>query len=102
MCTLVQTRLRGWDEIAMRWEIEFLMRRIGLQDCPYCGEGEIHTSQPKTWRDEVCCFFFLQVVRCHSCMRRHYRPLFFPAAPTPVTNKAAEIATNDEQHRRSA
>jgi hypothetical protein len=78
------------------------MRRIGLQSCPYCGEEEIYASQPKTWRDELCCFFFLQVVRCHSCMRRHYRPLFFPPVPTAVAKKPAKIVANDERRDRSA
>jgi hypothetical protein len=59
------------------------MRRIGLRKCPYCGGADIYASQPKTWRDEVCCFFFLQVVRCHSCMHRYYRPLFLPPVPVP-------------------
>lgn len=58
------------------------MRRIGLNNCPYCGKtGELYSSRPKTWRDELCLFFFLQVVRCHSCMRRHYRPLFLRLVP---------------------
>jgi hypothetical protein len=78
------------------------MRRIGLQDCPYCGEDEIYASQPKTWRDEACCFFFLQVVRCHSCMRRHYRPLFFPPVPLPAAKKLAQMPAHDEQRKRSA
>ena len=78
------------------------MRRIGLQNCPYCGSGEIYTSQPKTWRDEVCCFFFVQVVRCHSCMRRHYRPLFLPPVPTPAAKKPIQIVANEEQRERSA
>ena len=42
------------------------MRRIGLNSCPYCGKDEIYASRPKTWRDEVCCFFFLQVPFLHA------------------------------------
>jgi len=78
------------------------MRRIGWHNCPHCGNAEIYVSQPKTWRDEVCCFFFLQVVRCHSCMHRHYRPLFLPPVPTPDGKKPSHIAANDEQRQRSA
>ena len=78
------------------------MRRIGLQSCPYCGEDDIYASRPRNWHDEVCCFFFLQVVRCHSCMRRHYRPLFLPPVPTPATKKPIQTAANDEQRKRSA
>jgi hypothetical protein len=78
------------------------MRRIGLQSCPYCGKDDIYASRPKTWHDEVCCFFFLQVVRCHSCMRRHYRPLFLPPVPTLAARKPIQTAANNEQRERSA
>jgi hypothetical protein len=78
------------------------MRRIGLKDCPYCGEAEIYASQVKSWRDEVCCFFFLQVVRCHACLLRHYRPLFLPPVPISATKKPIQTAANDEQRERSA
>jgi hypothetical protein len=80
------------------------MRRIGLRNCPYCGRADIYTSQPKTWRDEVCCFFFLQVVRCHSCMHRYYRPLFLPPVPVPTqaARKPAETTANEQHRERSA
>ena len=78
------------------------MRKIGLRNCPYCGKDEIYTSQPKTWRDEVCCFFFVQVVRCHSCMRRHYRPLFLPPAPTLAAKTPIQIVVVEEEQKRSA
>jgi len=77
------------------------MRRIGLQSCPYCGKDEIYASRRRTWRDGLCCFFFLQVVRCHSCMRRHYRPLFLPLVPTPAVTKPIPTARDDEQRERS-
>jgi hypothetical protein len=55
---------------------------------------ELYLSRPQTWRDEVCFFFFLQVVRCHSCIHRHYRPLFLRPVPmwreTKVDNTATE------------
>jgi hypothetical protein len=57
------------------------MRRIGLRKCPYCGEDEIYLSRWKTWREALCSFFLLRVVRCHSCMRRHYRPFFLSPVP---------------------
>jgi hypothetical protein len=78
------------------------MRRIGLRNCPYCGNAEVYTSQPKTWRDEVCRFFFLQVVRCHACMCRHYRPLFLPPVPTTAATKPIQGVTNEERPERSA
>ena len=78
------------------------MRRIGLLNCPYCGDGEIYLSQPKNWRDEVCCFFFLQVVRCHSCMRRHYRPLFLAPVPVRPEEKRVNIHANNEERKPSS
>jgi hypothetical protein len=78
------------------------MRRVGLMNkCPYCGKaGELYTSRPKTWRDEVCLFFFLQVVRCRSCMRRHYRPLSLPPVPIWSERKSAEICANNDELKR--
>jgi hypothetical protein len=83
------------------------VRRIGLMSCPYCGGGkELYLSRPQTWRDEVCFFFFLQVVRCHSCMRRHYRPLFLPPVPvrreTKIETKIVDNIANEEERRRQA
>jgi hypothetical protein len=78
------------------------MRRIGWNDCPYCGRDEIFTSRPATWRDEFCGFFFLQVVRCHSCMRRHYRPLFLPPVPTWSAESPMQSVPGDEQREGSA
>ena len=71
----------------------FVMRRIGLLNkCPHGGKAEeLYTSRPQTWYDEVCLFFFLQVVRRHSCMRRHYRPLFLP--PVAVGSKEKPVNT---------
>jgi hypothetical protein len=93
-------RLHGRSNtIDLRFRI---MRRIGLHNCPYCGKDEIYVSPPKTWRDEVCCFFFLQVVICHSCMRRHYRPLFLPPVPIASVRRPIQTTDNDEQRERSA
>jgi hypothetical protein len=78
------------------------MRRIGLQNCPYCGGDEIYASEPNTWGDELCCFFFLQVVRCHFCMHRHYRPFFLSPVPTWSMKKTVQTVTDDEQRKRSA
>lgn len=79
------------------------MRRIGLRGCPYCGKVEIYGSRPRSWHDEVCRWFFLEVVRCHACMRRHYRPLFLPPVTTPARKKRIQTtAIIDEQQERSA
>ena len=78
------------------------MRRIGLQNCPYCGETEkIYASQPESLRDELCCFFFLQVVRCNFCMRRHYRPLFLPPVPVCSEKKPIQSVTVEEERKQS-
>ena len=78
--------------------------RIGLSNnCPYCGKAEeLYTSRPKTWLDKVCQFFFFQLVRCHSCMRRHYRPLFLPPVPIWSEKKRVETIGNEEKQQRQA
>jgi hypothetical protein len=76
----------------------------GSNRCPYCGDaGALYLSQPKTWHDEVCSFFFLQAVRCHSCMRRHYRPLFLSPVPVKPQKKTVRTHTDENEKReRSA
>jgi hypothetical protein len=78
------------------------VRRVGLKNCPYCGKAEeLYSSRPQTWRDELCLFFFFQVVRCHSCMRRHYRPLFMQPVPVWPEAKAKPVkAVGEEEKRR--
>jgi hypothetical protein len=79
------------------------MRKIGLNKCPYFGKAEeLYSSRPTSWHDEVCLFFFLQVVRCHSCMRRHYRPLFLPPVPIWSEKKPVETIGNEEKQERRA
>jgi hypothetical protein len=78
------------------------MRRIGLRTCLYCGRAEVFTSLPQARRDTACCFFFLQVVRCHCCTRSYYRSLFLPPVSTLVGKKLVQNTTNDEQRGRSA
>jgi hypothetical protein len=79
------------------------MCRIGLLDkCPYCDErGKLYTSRPESWHDEVCLFFFLQIVMCHSCMRRH-RPLFLRPVPLAPEKKPEHPRVNDKKPNRSA
>jgi hypothetical protein len=78
------------------------MRRIGLQNCPYCGrDDEIYTSHPNSVWDELCCFFFLQVVRCHSCMRRYYRPLVLRPVPIAPAKKPIQAVANNEQRKQA-
>jgi hypothetical protein len=81
-----------------------VMRRIGFNDCPYCGNSEVYRSHPKTWAGRACVLFLLEFVRCHRCMRHHYRPLFFPAPEyvTPSAKRPVQTRTDDEKRERSA
>ena len=56
------------------------MHRIGLTSCPYCGSSEIYASDPRTLWQRIPIVFLLRLVRCHACMRRHYRPIIYPTA----------------------
>jgi hypothetical protein len=77
------------------------MLRIGWRTCPHCGRGDIYSSRPQTWSDKACYLFFLQVVRCHSCMDRFFRPLFLPslAVPANQAKKPSQAITSDEQRK---
>ena len=59
------------------------MRRIGLKNCPYCSSSKVYISAPKTLWEKLPALFLLRLVRCHSCMRRHFRPLLAPLAKHP-------------------
>jgi hypothetical protein len=80
------------------------MRRLGVKDCPYCGSSEVYSSQPKTLADSACIFLLVRLVRCHNCMHRHYRPVFFPAAKyvTRLAKKPVQIRTDVDKRKRSA
>lgn len=78
------------------------MRRIGLTGCPYCGRAdELYSSRSQSWRDGWCVALCLRVVRCHSCMRRHYRPAFLPVPPWSQP-KPVEAVVNEEKQQRPA
>lgn len=55
------------------------MRRIGVENCPYCGGLEVYISSPKTLWERIPTFLLLRFMRCHNCKRRHLRPSFLPA-----------------------
>jgi hypothetical protein len=82
------------------------MLRIGWKGCPWCGDHEVYRSriEPQTWLDRACVLFLLQLVRCHECESRHYRPLLFPAPeyPRPIRQKCAQTHAHDEKRKRSA
>jgi hypothetical protein len=79
-----------------------VMRKIGFNRCPYCAETEVYASRPKNWLDEMCGVFFLQVARCHACMRRHYRPLLLASAAASPVKKPIQNTSNEERRDRSA
>jgi len=83
------------------------MRRIGLQNCPYCGSNNVYASTPKTSWERVPAVFLLQLVRCHHCMRRHFRPFLLPAAKYPAAyklpNRRVEaVSANQTEERLGA
>jgi hypothetical protein len=80
------------------------VRRIGLSNnCPYCGKAnELYTSRPKTWLDKVCPLFCLQLVRCRSCMRRHYHPLFLSPVPKWSEKRPIQTFSSEETRKRQA
>jgi hypothetical protein len=80
------------------------MRRIGLKNCPYCGASEVYVSAPKTFWERVPAVFLLGLVRCHRCMRRHYRPMLLPTAGTPATSlrKPPDAVSAKKQTKRPA
>jgi len=66
------------------------MLKIRLDDsCPYCGNLAVYRSQPETWLARVCLLLPLELVRCHGCMRQHYRPLLSPAPECPSRSTEA-------------
>ena len=81
-----------------------VVRRIGLSNNgPYCGKAEeLYTSRAKTWLDKVCQFFFLHLVRCHSCMRRHYHLTFLSPIPKWSAKRPIQIFSNEEKRKRQA
>lgn len=63
------------------------MRRISFKNCPYCGCSKIYTSSTTTPWQTLASLFMLRIVRCHVCMRRHYRPAFLPVATKNVARE---------------
>lgn len=74
------------------------------RSCPYCHDSShVYLSRVQTLRDALAFVIMLRPVRCHSCLRRFYRPFFLdiPTAPPPTRIKTTE-PTEDENDRRSA
>ena len=80
------------------------MRRIGLQECPYCSSLEVYESRATTWLRRASELVLLRTVRCHGCMRRHYRPVWVTTlkSPTPAVKKDAHAVANEDKQERLA
>lgn len=83
---------------------DVVMRRIGLQECPYCSSHEVYESQGTTCRGRASGLLLLRVVRCHGCMRRHYGPIWVPALeyPTLSVKKQAQAVAHEDKQKCSA
>jgi len=57
------------------------MHRVAVSGCPYCGSSDIRFSRPRNRWEEVANLLLLRPGRCHSCLRRCYRPAFIPRLP---------------------
>lgn len=82
-----------------------ILRKISLKSCPYCLSSQVYFSQPKTWWEKLLFIFLLQLVRCHNCMRRHYRPIMVATRKHPaaeVERKGPQIIPAEERQDRLA
>jgi hypothetical protein len=83
-----------------------ILRKISLRNCPYCLSSQVYFSRPKRWWEKLPFIFLLQLVRCHNCMRRHYRPIMFATPKHPATEtverKAPQIIPAEERQDRLA
>jgi|SRR5580658_8658372 hypothetical protein len=79
-----------------------VMRRIGLNSCPYCGGLEVFRSHPRTWLDRACVFLF-RFARCHLCLHHYYRPLLLPPLeyPNAAGKKTTQPTSKDEKQKRT-
>ena len=81
------------------------MHKIAVRDCPYCDSSEVYRSHPKTLVEKASVLFLVRLVRCHGCMRRHYRPLFLPVSEyvnPPLVKKPVQAHAPDSTSERSA
>ena len=80
-----------------------VMRRIGLNSCPYCGGHEVFRSHPRTWLDRACVFLF-PLGRCHQWMHHYYRPPLLPPLeyPNAAGKKPTTTTSKHEKRERSA
>lgn len=80
------------------------MRRISWKNCPYCGCSTIYASSSKTPGRKIATLFLLRLVRCHICMRRHFRPMFVRTeenpARTALSRKVADVVRFEKAKKR--
>jgi hypothetical protein len=82
------------------------MRRVSLKNCPYCGCSQIYVSSSATLWQRTSVLFLLRLVRCHTCMHRHFRPIFV-ATPKPpstdaVSRKSVDVVPIKKAEKRPA
>ena len=82
-------------------------RRISFRGhCPYCLSSRVYGSRGKKWWEKILFIFLLHLVRCHNCMRHHYRPIIFYAAKNPrrepVSRKPPRTISSEQKKDRSA
>ena len=83
-----------------------ILRRVSRNHCPYCLSSRVYASRPKRWLEKMLFMFLLRLVRCHTCMRHHYRPIFL-AVPENSRNqivwrKQSQNASAERKKDRSA
>lgn len=73
------------------------------RSCPYCHDSShVYLSRVQTLWDAFAFVIMLRPVRCHSCLRRFYRPFFLDIPTAPATRVKTMESSEDENDRRSA
>lgn len=78
------------------------MLGIGFMGCPYCPSFKVYRSQPVRWFQRASVLFLLRLVRCHVCLRQHYRPILLPAPESPLSARKSARTAQDDNRQRSA
>ena len=81
------------------------MHRLGLKSCPYCGSEQIYRTHATRVSHRILRIFLFRLARCHYCMRRHFRPVFFPLLEVKLRGEAlpaAAMCSESGQTRRAA
>ena len=98
---------KTWSPESMYFDVDLgrtCMHRVSLTSCPYCGSSEIYASDTRTLWQRVPIVFLLRPVRCHICMRRHYRPIIYPTPKPPLREglrKKSHTASSEDSVRKN-